>query len=129
MDLSEDEDNNKHDHDYVIISGILKDGNWRAGRGDVRESMDLLRIIEEPIPEHQKEIRNCRTVKYHLSKPTSNTFEDIHGIYASLGKKALSLVSSCIDVEEWFKKRNKEFRTASLLYHPDKNIVNLTQIR
>ena len=82
----------------------------------------MLNITEEPYPEHQKYLWNCRGVKDHPSKPTSNTFEDIHVNYAYLGKEAISRVSSSIDVDECFKDRKKMSCTASLLYHTDKSI-------
>ena len=63
----------------MVISGLIKDRNWRADRGDVKESMYLLNMIEEPAPEHQKDLWNYKPVKDNPYKPTSNTLEDIHG--------------------------------------------------
>ena len=57
-------------------------------------------MIEEPTPEHQKDLCNFRPVKYHPDKLRINTFVDIHGHYETLGKEALSRVLSSIDVKE-----------------------------
>ena len=82
----------------------------------------MLNMTEELDPEHQKYLCNCRLVKYYPSKPTSNTFKDIHENCESLGKEAISRVSSSIDVDECFKDRKKNSCTDSLLYHTDNNI-------